>query len=558
MSAAMVTLHETQVDGVRCFWVETGRPTLVAYLMFRHGFVDEHLTEHGWQHLLEHMALDGRGRGALSINGSVGLLETVFHSHGPADQVSAHLGGITDWLAAPRLDDLDRERRVLQAEAALRGASAGTRALGWRYGAQGPGVAVYDDAGLGRATPDHLLDRAARVFTAGNAVLVLDGPPPPGLRLGLPPGSLLAVPQAVPCETRFPALYVDEGGLVVSGTVQRSAAMVLGSHLLGKELADLLRHQDGNAYAPGATYERIDAETAIVIGTSDVRPDAHSTLLGRTLALMRRLRTMPPDAADLADAQAAQVQSVTDPYALFGVALNAGIETLAGRPVRERDEMVDEIMAVTRADVVAGFEAMHRTLLVGVPGATTYNNEIPRLEAPTNHPKVPGRTWRSVNWPGDRSRLRISTDAVELVDGDVARTIRDHEIHAMLAHDNGLRHLVTADGYGITVNPHAWHRGKKAVNKLDELVPEDRQLPQPALDGIDRVRASFWRRWSDPLLGRFRAVGIWMMLLVVVSLILWVGGTALFVYGEIYALAGLWGFFGGAWMYGLLFGTDDD
>ena len=157
----MVELRSTEVDGVRCFWVETGRPTLAAQLTFRFGMADEHITESGWQHLLEHLALHGRGGGALHVNGRVGLLETVFDAHGPRDAVAHHYTGLSAWLSRPQFDELARERGVLQAESELRGSSAGSRALGWRYGARGPGAVSYAEPGLGRATPEALSQRRA-------------------------------------------------------------------------------------------------------------------------------------------------------------------------------------------------------------------------------------------------------------------------------------------------------------------------------------------------------------------------------------------------------------
>lgn len=555
----MVTLHETEVDGVRCFWVESGRPTLAALLAFRQGQVDEPITEQGFQHVLEHLALNGRGAGSLHVNGQVGLLETVFQSHGPADLVATHLEDLTGWLADPQLDALDKERRILQAEAATRGGSVVSRALGWRYGATGPGIGVYDDVGLGRATVEALRQRAAAVFTQGNAVLVLDGPPPADLTLRLPPGALLAVPRAVPCEDEYPAMYVDEAGLCLSGVVSRSASAIIASELLRKELEDQFRHQDGHAYSPGATYERLDAATALVMAATDISTEAHPTLLNRALTLMRRLRATRPDADRVIDLRDSQIQAMTDPYAVVGIATRAGIDTLTGRPVASMEDMIDEVRSVTPAQVVEAFEAIHSTLLVGIPGATIYAGEIPRLEAPTNRPRVTGASFRSLNWPGDRSRLRIGPGGFEIGEGDVARTIEPEAVHALFVYENGLRHVVTSDGYGLTLNPHVWRNGSRAVTLLDELVPAHRHLPLPAVKGIDNnTRTGFVKRWTAPLRRRLHVRGTLVLLLVVASLVAWIAGVALFIYVDALPLSILWGILVGSWTYGLLSGNPDD
>ncbi|MBO0845303.1 MAG: hypothetical protein J2P22_07820 [Nocardioides sp.] len=43
----MADVHQTRVDGVRCFWVDSGRPTLSALLLFRFGIADEPIVEAG-------------------------------------------------------------------------------------------------------------------------------------------------------------------------------------------------------------------------------------------------------------------------------------------------------------------------------------------------------------------------------------------------------------------------------------------------------------------------------------------------------------------------------
>ncbi|GAB3252057.1 peptidase M16 family protein [Nocardioides dilutus] len=551
----MVTLHETEVDGVRCFWVDTGRPTLAAWLVFRSGLADESITDTGFLHLLEHLSLNGRGGGPLHVNGQVSLVDTMFQAHGPHDLVSAHLDALTAWLARPGFDELERERRVLQAEAGTRGSSPTARALGWRYGATGPGLSVYDEVGLGRATPERLAARAAEVFTQGNAVLVLDGAPPPSLRLRLPDGVLQPLRPAVPCEERYPAMYVDEAGVIVSGVVPRSVASSFAAEILNKELADRLRFQDGNAYAPWAVYERVDESSAVVVAGSDVQPPALPTLLNDVLGIMRHLRVHRTDEQRLEEFKSSRIQGIQDPYAEIGVAVRAAYEHFAGRPPLTLDEMVAEVRAVTTSDVVSAFKAMHATLLVGVPGASTYTEQIRRLEAPTGRPKVRGRSWRSVNWPGDASRLRISDEAVELVDGKRARTIPAHEVHAMLAHENGLRHLVTVDGYGLTINPHAWRRGQSAVECLDRLVPAERVLPQSAADGIDQgVRAGAWRRWR--VFARAALANRWVLAAILVPPILaiWVAGFVVLINREITGVGFFWALLGGSALIGVLRG----
>ena len=309
----MTTLHQTDVDGVQCFWVDSERPTLSAGLMFRCGIADEPLQESGWLHMLEHLALHDRGGGALHVNGSVTPLLTMFESHGPADQVVDHLTGVTRWLNDPELEELERERGVLRAEAATRGGPV-VRAFGWRYGAKGPGVVGMGESGLGRATPDALRARARQVFTQGNAALVLDGPPPASLSLTLPVGELRPPAPAVPCEDKLPAGYVDDAGVVISGVVPRSASATILPELLQRALRTEFRDIAGGSYAPWCTYEGVDQENALVIAGSDVSRELLPTLVRRTLKLVRRMADDGPEAGRLEEIIEARAQAMSDPY----------------------------------------------------------------------------------------------------------------------------------------------------------------------------------------------------------------------------------------------------
>lgn len=492
----MVQLHETEVDGVRCFWVETGRPTLAAVMVFRFGQADEPIVESGWQHLLEHLALHSRGGGSLHVNGQVGLLETIFDAHGPPGAVADHYGRVTRWLSEPRFEELVRERGVLQAEAEFRGSGPSTRALGWRYGARGPGVASYNEPGLGRASPEGLAARAARVFTTGNAVLVLDGPPPADLRLALPEGDVIAPSTAVPCEDNLPAAYVEETGVMLSSVVPRSAAMNLAFDLLRHGLTDRLRHEDGTAYAPWSSYERVDWDHAVLLGGSDLNAAGLPTVAATGLRLFERLAQDGPTEDELRELKDSRVQALLDPYATFGVGMRAAHEYLQGLPTVTLDEMVSEVTGVTTQQVAESFRAARSTLMVGLPSEATLPPRLRALKFRTTYPKAKGVTVRSINWPASDGRVVVADDRLEVSSGGVAREVKLAEAEGMLVFPDGLRHLMRRDGYGLTVDPAQWSRGSHAVTRLDAVVPAHLHLPQPARDMVPVPRLRVFQRWA--------------------------------------------------------------
>lgn len=493
----MTALHSGEIDGVRCFWVDTGRPTLQASLMFRAGFADESFHESGWLHLIEHSVLHGRGGGALQINGQVGALMSTFDAHGPAEDVARHLSEVTAWLADPVFTDLDRERGVLQAEAALR-ASVGGRTLTWRYGAQGLGLAGYPDHALGRATPELLRQRSRVVHTTGNAVLALDGPPPASLRLHLPSGEPMRVPGAPPGE-RTPAIYPEQAGLVVSGVVPRSVGATVVPALLERVLREHYRDEVGASYAPWSAYEHADADHAVVMAGCDLsaphRDDADAT----ALRLVRRLARDGAPEAWVEEHRAVLLQSVRDPFAAAGVAYRAAGSVLAGRDAQSFEEVVAEIEQVSATEVHEAITSLADTLLVGTPGQHTAM-DVPVLSAPMYSTRYARHGHRSRSWPADDSRFAVMPDIVEVSDGLTARQMAIRDVAGMLTFPDGARHLIDHRGWGLTLEPEAWHRGATLITHLDRAVPAQLHLPQPARHDLQPLpRAGLWQRFRVPI-----------------------------------------------------------
>lgn len=502
----MTTLHETEVDGVRTFWVETGRPTLAARLMFRGGIADEPINESGWQHLIEHMAIDKvRRADGIDINGHVALVETAFDAHGEVDAVVTYLTALTAWLTAPEFDRLEHETGILRAEADLRASTPGGRALSWRYGARGPGLVSFNEPGLGRATPERLRGRVERIFTAGNAVLALDGPPPAGLRLTLPSGALLPLRSVLPVDEP-PAMYEEHAGLVVSGAVPRDGDMFVGVEVLRRELTERLRYEDGGAYAPWSQYERLDSTTAFVVAGSDLRPELAESVGRTAVDILDRLASAGPDEAIVRDTIERVVRTMRDPYAAMGAAVSAASMYLHGREPQTPAQLIDRVQSVSASGLQEDFERLRRSLFLGAPPTALGHVRLRRLEFPTSAPSQDATVYRSINWPGDESRLRITARALEL-QGQRTRSIQFDDVAGWYVHADGSRQAVQTDGYSLSVDPRNWRDGAIAVAQLDARIPLDRHLPHPPRDVAPLAQRSFWARWW-PAIRRSPATGI--------------------------------------------------
>ena len=488
-------LHQTEIDGVRCFWVDSGRPTLSAQLTFRQGMADETLAENGWLHLLEHLCLHGRGGGALQVNGSVSALTTEFSAHGPVEQVVLHLGGVARWLAAPDLRDLERERDVLRAESRLR-AGAAPRAFVWRYGAAGPGLVGYDDPGLGRATSAALAARAARVYTRGNAVLALDGPPPAGLSLALPDGQLQPAPVAVAVDSGV-AAYVEESGLVLSGVVTRSEHATVVPDIVRRALRQRFREQAGGAYAPWSGYERVDARHAVVTAGSDISPSLYPELAARVLDLVGRFAGEPVPAEWLAEVVAERLQAYQDPHNVALPAWRAASTTILGDPPEDLAQLVENTRRLAPDAVQSDLVDFCDSLLLGVPGETAWHDEVPMLTFPTTQGKPAGKGWRHREWPAKDTTLRVDASRLSVTEGGTTRELAVSDLAGLYCYPDGARQLVGRDGWALGVDPSQWRNGRTAVAALDAAVPAALHLPQLARHGYRPFQPTPWpRRWG--------------------------------------------------------------
>lgn len=512
----MGQVHATAIDGVHTFWVDSGRPTLAATLMFRAGTTDEDLATTGWLHLLEHLALHGLPRGTLAVNGAVGPLYTSFSVHGPAEQVVASLETVTRRLASPELAELERERRVLAAEAATRGGPV-HRALGQRYGAVGPGLAAYDDAALGRTTPELLHEVSSWAFAAGNGALALDGPPPAEMRLLLRPGGgIREVRPAVPVETPR-AVYAEPAGLVLSGVIDRAPGNTLVPHVVEDALRRKLREQDGTSYAPYSVYEAVDTDHAAVVAGADVSPSTAPSLLGNVIDLTDQLARQGPDPHALEDLKASARQVYTDPYNVGFLAHRAAGESLWGRPVQQLEELLAEHDAIDVEMLRPGLVQLRDTLMVGAPPATAPHRRLRLVEQKVVPTPATGK--RSANWPADDARLAVTEQMVTFggPQGHLQYALDD--VVGYFTWDNGARRLVQHDGWGFVLAPGAWWGGDGPRRRLDALVPDHLHLPQPPETAPEPVVPEpFARRWW---LGMLRWFGGPVRSVIVLLGVLW-------------------------------------
>jgi len=498
-------LRTTDVDGVPVFWVP-GRRSLNASLWFRTGMADETLPTSGWLHLLEHLALHDRDSIRTPVNGHVDLLFTSFHAEGEPAEVAGFLHDVCRWLSAPDFAQLEHERRVLRAEGATRTIGTVANHLLWRYGAQGPGLSGYEEFGLSTATPDGLRQLAAATYTRGNAVLALSGPPPAGLRLPLAAGPRQPARRAVPCDQPAPAGFNDRPGTVaVSGTLPRSAAATTTLRALERALQRNLRDGAGMGYSAWSSYELMDADQAMATAGIDILPDALPTIVATTASVLRRLRDVGPDPAELRDDIEQRIRLMTEEPAEHWLPFLTARDALLGQPIRSREALVDELRAVTADDVRRAAHTLWTSLLLSADPGSAGDPQLHWLDVPpASAETVEGRTFRPLATPAGKARrtLTVGPTAARLEAAASEVSARYDELAALVAFPDGGRKLIRRDGYQVVIEPGLWRRGQDAVAMVDSAVPRRLHvvLPERAEDEIPRTTVTRRRRlgaWLD-------------------------------------------------------------
>jgi hypothetical protein len=479
MVGVMVNVHETEIDGVLCFWADLGRPLSAAHLHFRHGLADEPLPEAGWLHLLEHLALLDRETLRSPVQGSVGMLLTRFTAIGTPEVVAGHLLALSRWLEEPDLQLLARERGVLQAEAQRR-VDPLLASLTWRYGASGPGVASYDEVGALRATPERLTERSQRVFNRSNVVLVLDGPPPATLALPLPPGEYQQPATAVPVDRHLPATYVDDAWLTLTGAVRRTHASSFLPGILERAVHDGMREHTGGVDAPWARLVDVDDQHSVVGAGSAAQRDAVTKTVEAGIEIADRLGRDGVPRAWLQEAVDTRLNELEHPDVAFLVAHRSALAVLSDRVPQTLEEMVEEARTTDPRAVDAAAREFHDSLLLGAPEHPIRRRDpLQPVSFPDREPVGVVPRHRHVDWPAEHATFAMDSETVERVKGTTAQAMRVPEIVSVFAWRDGTRQLIGRDGSTLWMEPSEWRGGHDLTARLDDWLPDDLRVPLP-------------------------------------------------------------------------------
>ncbi|HEX6354064.1 hypothetical protein [Actinophytocola sp.] len=418
-------MNETEVDGVPVLWADAPGP-LTGTIVFGVGARDESFRTIGITHLVEHLAMSTLPRVHYEHNAAVDLDTTEFYAAGKPQHVVEFLAAVCTALAELPLDRIEKEAGVLAAEGGHVTHPTAAILLNRRFGANGPGLALWEGPGYDRLSAEQVTEHVQKFFTRANAVVTLTGPPPEGLRLPLPDGErpVRVAPQLVDAgHANWAAEPSPAPGLALLGPA-RDAGAVLAMDVLRERLMETARREQGISYdVDGAhvDHDTTRADRLIWLDAREGQEAQAATILWQTA---QDLATNGPTAEELAFAVEGLRHMFDDPRAPFGELENAAYARLFGFPYRTSAELLANAEQVLPAQIAATLTESLRTALLTVPEDVELDLGLPLGGCPRTDTVPPGREFRPprlarlVNKQARAARLILSDSGVAIVDGD--------------------------------------------------------------------------------------------------------------------------------------------
>lgn len=472
------------IDGVPVLWAEAPGP-LEAALMFGCGVSDETFRHLGVTHLVEHLAMSTLPRLHHEHNASVTLSLTDFTASGSTTQVAEFLTRVCEALSALPLDRMEREAGVLAAEGAGMDPTD-AELLSFRYGTAGAGLASWDGPGPDRIPAEAVRDVAARYFHADNAVLVLTGPPPAGLRLPLPRGPRPDRGRTQPVSKAGPAWFqadVPGPGLAFHGDLD-DPALVLAHAVLQERLRQRARHQEGLSYEVGGARIHTGAGQGEYTLSLDAREGQGQRVA--ELLWQEALRMAGDGVAEeeLAEELAGFREVWLDPRSVLSELGEAAACRLFGLDYRDAQTRLDTMAKVTPEQAGRAFTAALATALLVVPpdaeveprrlDGTPLPQETcstPRAFPPDVRVFRPSLLRRTVSSAARAARLGVGPSGVWCRDADDVHHVPFDEVVGVEVRGPG-RVVFGSSGCLIPVVPELWAKIGPAVAAIDAAVPE--------------------------------------------------------------------------------------
>lgn len=473
-------VRRTEIDGVPVFWTDTpGR--LHAELVFGVGSADESFLTTGITHLVEHLVMRVLGEYDHAANACVGLSTTTFEVSSSPAVVVDHLERVCRAIGGIDVGPLDVERKVLAAEEDHHGPPV----LAWwplsvRFGNRGPGLAGNVELGPHHVSAEDVLGWGGRWLHRGNAALVLDGPPPDGLRLPLPDGPPVTRPVPVPLPLPTPAWTPGLPGTVLAAMYGPwSAELAAGLGIMGRRLTATLRHDSGLLYHLGLNSVPLAGGSAIGVG-ADVQDRDVWAVATALLDALDDLCATGPTAAELERDRAMLREALGDPDMARDAPFAAAAEHLLGFG-SDSAHHARVLAGLDGPDVAAALRAARASMVLSVPDGHRIHRlpELPFSRTPPVTGRVHARRTFGSGMPRG-STMTVGTEGITVRlgrEGEVA-TVLFADVVAVVVDDDALR-VAAGSGLQITVSRNDWKGGDDIAAAVRAAVAPELFLPAP-------------------------------------------------------------------------------
>lgn len=477
----MSDIIETVHQGIPTALAGRGGGTLVAGLVFRVGRADETLATAGITHLVEHLALHEHGVTDLHFNGQTDDSYTQFVVQGTEAEIVDYLNGVCRSLRELPMARLETEKQILRTEADSRGASSLGAMAVYRYGAQGYGLAAFDELGLANASADSVVAWVERWFTRQNAALwIAADHVPDGLDLRLPEGVRRPMPEVTSALDSTPAWMRGNGtATVLDAAVPRSSAAALFAAVLAKRMFRDLRQEGGLCYTADAAYVPRDGTTAMIRAYADADPAKREAVVGGFVDVLAGLRFGEVEQAELEAARTRARRAFDEPEYLSRRLPGYAANLLSGYPNQTTAELLAELEQVTVEDLRELAEQVWADALFQVPVGDLDWAGVP--SAPQHSTtEIHGDTFASLSQDG--TAVVVGPDGVSLTYPGGRSTVLYRDAVGLLAWPDGARQVTGRDGFVVTIEPTVHPVDPATLGRIDHAVPGGLHVRMPARD----------------------------------------------------------------------------
>jgi len=473
-------------NGIPVLWAPLPGP-LQAHLVFRVGRADEPFARCGISHMVEHLTLSALGEVPYRMNGAVTGDLTSFMVEGDESDVVAFLDHVCRTLHALPRERFEAERTVLRTEAARRTPDITAGLLYARYGPTGWGLMEAEEHALRAATVDEVQAWADRHYVAGNAALVLSGPPPAGLRLDLPAGPRLPLTPSRPVQQPLPTFVHRSSRVAGTGVVlpRSSTARALLRHGQ-RRFTQRLRGDQGVTYDVNGTWLRVAPGTIHATFCADTLADKATEVCSTMLDELDRLALGGPSEAELARDVEQMRRAAQRPEAAMATAVQRAVDMLHDESPAPAAAGAEKVVRLTPADVADAARQARDSSIWIVPNEATLPAWYFRDYVAWSSERVDGETYLPRAEPtGDMEphSLVLGERGASLV---LARqryvTVPWDECVGMLSWSTGERVIFSTEGFRLLVDPAKWERASEIRSAFDSRVPAADVVPMGALE----------------------------------------------------------------------------